>query len=214
MQEFNIDPAFGQIVDQAIKQHGDTRASAAVKMEISPSMLSDLITGRPRNYSMLSLKKICEYANLSADAVLGLSKLSDKDENVILQTVSYVTGLSIRSIELLAQSNQSRWAIESGRIVAAIQNDNRCAVTNELFGEQDTYRLIAMITRYFNDVKYASEDAEPPFDAEAIAALDILEKHGYKAISRIESAQLQRKETVAFFDELLKSLSGESEQDN
>ena len=95
MQDFKIDPSFGQLAEQKIKRRGDARAA---EMDISTSMLSDLLTGRPRNYSMYTLKKICEYGHFSADRILGLTEPAN--DSTMLRMVSYVTGLSPKAAML------------------------------------------------------------------------------------------------------------------
>lgn len=206
MKESTIDPIFGQMVGQEMKKRGDTRAIAAAQMEISTSMLSDLLTGQPRNYTMSTLKRICEYAHLSADAIMGLEETPD--ENKMLHIASRVTGLSPRAIELLAMNNQSEWAAESGRLIQNLP-DQRRDVVNKLLECRDTYDLITKITVYFKKVEHAKEPVQPSFDPIFIDALEVIKKRGFDVVNRVESAEKQRGEVVDKFKALIKMLSGE-----
>ena len=210
MQEFTIDPTFGQLVAQEMKKRGDTRAVAAVKMEISTSMLSDLLTGRPRNYSMFSLKKICEYAHLSADRILGLTEPAD--DSSMLHTASYITGLSPKAVEMLASYNVSDWAMETGRAKSYPETAPRRRVSNQLLEDEGSYQILSNITQYFVNVENGQTGVDLATNAELANALSVLDRYGYRALTRLELAQMSRQAIASQVDNHLQELSGERER--
>lgn len=209
MQDFGIDPSFGQLVEQEMKRRGDTRAVAAEAMDISTSMLSDLLTGQPRNYSMTSLKKICEYAHLSADRILGLPDATG--ENAMLNSTSYITGLSPKAVELLSSYNISEWALETKRAKVSSENALRRKVSNKLLEYDYTYLVLSMITEYFDDVERMKETARPESNQELKNAIDVLDRNGYRVLSRPDVAQITRQAVLGLVDILLQECSGEVE---
>ena len=206
MENFEIDPSFGQLVEQEMKRRGDTRAAAAAEMDISTSMLSDLLTGRPRNYSMHSLKKICEYGHFSADRVLGLTEPAD--DSTLLQTASYVTGLSPKSIEMLGKFNRSDWAVKTGRAeeFAKIEQDT----VNRLLEEEDTYTVLTSLFIYFLKMDFARQDVVPTDEAleDAIA---FVAKYGFSVVTDLAAAKHQRHIVTEAFTDLIRRLSGEAD---
>ncbi len=210
MQEFTIDPTFGQLVAQEMKKRGDTRAVAAVKMEISTSMLSDLLTGRPRNYSMFSLKKICEYAHLSADRILGLTEPAD--DSSMLHTASYITGLSPKAVEMLAAYNESDWAVETRRAKSYPETAQRRRVSNRLLEDEGSYQILSNITQYFVNVENGQTGVDLAANAELANALSVLDRYGYRALTRLELAQMSRQAIAGQVDNHLQELSGERER--
>lgn len=206
MQDFGIDPSFGQLVEQEMKRRGDTRAVAAAAMDISTSMLSDLLTGQPRNYSMTSLKKICEYAHLSADQVLGLAKPSDEAD--MFHTVQYATGLSPKAIEMLGTYNRSDWALETNRAVDFTKVEQ--SVTNRLLEDDGTYDLLSSIFLYFIKMEHAKQEVKPTDDA-LINAMGFVTEYGFIVVTALAAAKHQRHIVSDAFVELLKRLSGEAD---
>ena len=210
MQEFTIDPTFGQLVEQEMKHRGDTRAVAAVKMDISTSMLSDLLTGRPRNYGMGSLKKICEYAHLSADRILGLTEPTD--DSSMLHTASYITGLSPRAVEMLASYNVSDWAVDTERATKYPGTASRRNVSNKLFEDEGIYLILSKITEYFEHIENSQENVNPASNQELLDACNVLNRYGYMALSHLELAQMDRQAISGQLSDLLQKLSGEDER--
>lgn len=206
MQNFKIDPSFGQLVEQEMKRRGDTRAAAAAEMDISTSMLSDLLTGRLRNYSMYSLKKICEYGNFSADRVLGLTEPAD--ESSLLQTVGYVTGLSPKAIEMLGSYNRSGWALVTGRAEEFPKIEQ--STINRLLEEKDTYTVFTSLLLYFMKMDHARQDVVPT-DAALTNAVQAVGKYGFSVVSALAAAKHQRHIATEAFTELIKRLSGEAD---
>ena len=205
MENFKIDPSFGQLVEQEMKRRGDTRAAAAAEMDISTSMLSDLLTGRPRNYSMYTLKKICEYGHFSADRILGLTEPTD--ESTMLQTVNYVTGLSPRAAELLGIYNRSDWAIDTGiaEEFAKIEQN----IVNRLLEEDDTYTVLTSLMLYFVKMDIARQDAVPT-DGALADAVEVAAKYGFSVVTALAAARHQRHIVTEAFSDLIKRLSGEA----
>lgn len=206
MQDFGIDPSFGQLVEQEMKRRGDTRAVAAAAMDISTSMLSDLLTGQPRNYSMTSLKKICEYAHLSADQVLGLAKPSDEAD--MLHMVHYATGLSPKAIEMLGRYNRSDWALETNHAEDFAKLEQ--VATNRLLEDEGTYSLLSLLQLYFMKMDQARQDVKPTDDA-LIDAMGFVSKYGFTVVTALAAAKHQRHITSDAFVELIKRLSGETD---
>ena len=207
MQEYTIDPTFGQLVAQEMKKRGDTRAVAAVKMEISTSMLSDLLTGRPRNYSMFSLKKICVYAHLSADRILGLTE--PDDDSSMLQTASYITGLSPKAIEMLASHNLSDWAMETGR--AKHETSSHRTISNKLLEDENCYHILSLIAQYFANVERTQDNIDLAAYPELANALSVLDRYGYRVLSRRELLEMNRQAITKLIDKRLQNLSRESQ---
>ena len=206
MENFKIDPSFGQLVEQEMKRRGDTRAAAAAEMDISTSMLSDLLTGRPRNYSMYTLKKICEYGHFSADRILGLTELAD--ESSLLQTVNYVTGLSPKAAEMLGIYNRSNWAINTGlaeEFAKIAQN-----IVNRLLEEDDTYTVLTSLMLYFVKMNIAKQDVVPTDDAFS-DAVGFIAKYGFSVVTDLAAAKHQRHIATEAFTDLIKRLSGEAD---
>lgn len=208
MQNLKIDPSFGQLVEQEMKRRGDTRAAAAAEMDISTSMLSDLLTGRPRNYSMYSLKKICEYGHFSADRVLGLTEPAD--DSSLLQTVSYVTGLSPKAAEMLGSYNRSGWAVRTGRTeeFSKIEQDT----VNRLLEDEDTYGVLSSLLLYFMKMDSANQNVIPPDDALA-DAVGFVAKYGFSIVTDFAAAKHQRHIATEAFTNLIRRLSGEADSD-
>ena len=206
MENFNIDPSFGQLVEQEMKRRGDTRAAAAEEMDISTSMLSDLLTGRPRNYSMYTLKKICEYGHFSADRILGLSEPAD--ESTLLQTVNYVTGLSPKAAEMLGIHNRSDWAIDTGiaEEFAKIEQN----IVNRLLEENDTYTVLTSLMLYFVKMNTVRQDAVPT-DSALADAVEVAAKYGFSVVTALAAARHQRHIVTEAFSDLIKRLSGEAD---
>ena len=206
MENFKIDPSFGQLVEQEMKRRGDTRAAAAAEMDISTSMLSDLLTGRPRNYSMYTLKKICEYGHFSADRILGLTEPTD--ESTMLQTVNYVTGLSPRAAEMLGSYNRSVWAVKTGRAeeFAKIEQNT----VNCLLEDEDTYLVLTSLMYYFIKMDIARQDSVQT-DAAFFSAMRSIAKYGASVISALAAARHQRHIVTEAFSDLIKRLSGEAD---
>ena len=206
MQDFKIDPSFGQLVEQEMKRRGDTRAAAAAEMDISTSMLSDLLTGRPRNYSMYTLKKICEYGHFSADRILGLSELAD--DSTMLQTVSYVTGLSPKAAEMLGSHNRSDWAVKTGLAeeFAKIEQNT----VNRLLEEEDTYLVLTSLMYYFIKMDIAKQDVVPT-DADFFNAMGFIARYGASVVSALAAARHQRHIVTEAFSDLIRRLSGEAD---
>ena len=206
MQDFKIDPSFGQLVEQEMKRRGDTRAAAAAEMDISTSMLSDLLTGRPRNYSMSSLKKICEYGHFSADRVLGLTEPAD--DSTLLQTASYVTGLSPKAVEMLGCFNRSDWAVKTGRKeeFSKVEQDT----VNRLLEHEDTYTVLASLMIYFTKMRLAKQEVVPT-DNVLIDAMALVGKYGFSVVTDLAAAKHQRHIVTEAFTELIRRLSGEAD---
>lgn len=206
MENFKIDPSFGQLVEQEMKRRGDTRAAAAEEMDISTSMLSDLLTGRPRNYSMYTLKKICEYGHFSADRILGLSEPAD--ESTLLQMVNYVTGLSPKAAEMLGIHNRSDWAVKTGRAeeFAKIEQNT----VNRLLEEEDTYLVLTSLMYYFIKMDIAKQDVVPT-DADFFNAMGFIARYGASVVSALAAARHQRHIVTEAFSDLIKRLSGEAD---
>ena len=208
MENFNIDPSFGQLVEQEMKRRGDTRAAAAAEMDISTSMLSDLLTGRPRNYSMYTLKKICEYGHFSADRILGLSEPAD--ESSLLQTVNYVTGLSPKAAEMLGIHNRSDWALKTDRAGAEDFPKIEQETVNRLLEEDDTYTVLSSLMLYFMKMDHARQDVVPTDDALA-DAMAFVTKYGFSVVTALAAARHQRHIVTEAFTDLIKRLSGETD---
>ena len=208
MQNFKIDPSFGQLVEQEMKRRGDTRAAAAAEMDISTSMLSDLLTGRPRNYSMYTLKKICEYGHFSADRILGLTEPAD--ESSLLQTVNYVTGLSPKAAEMLGIYNRSDWAIKTGRAGAEDFPKIEQGTANRLFEEEDTYTVLASLMLYFIKMNIARQNVVPTDDAFS-DAVGFIAKYGFSVVTDLAAAKHQRHIVTEAFTDLIRHLSGEAD---
>ena len=206
MQDFKIDPSFGQLVEQEMKRRGDTRAAAAAEMDISTSMLSDLLTGRPRNYSMYSLKKICEYGHFSADRVLGLTEPAD--DSTLLQTASYVTGLSPKAAEMLGCFNRSDWAVKTGRKedFTKVEQDT----VNRLLEHEDTYTVLASLMIYFTKMRLAKQEVVPTDDV-LIDAMALVGKYGFSVVTDLAAAKHQRHIVTEAFTDLIRRLSGEAD---
>ena len=206
MENFKIDPSFGQLVEQEMKRRGDTRAAAAAEMDISTSMLSDLLTGRPRNYSMYTLKKICEYGHFSADRILGLSEPAD--DSTMLQTVNYVTGLSPKAAEMLGSYNRSDWAVKTGRAeeFAKIEQNT----VNRLLEEEDTYTALTSLMFYFVKMNIAKQDVVPTDNAFS-DAVGFIAKYGFSVVTALAAAKHQRHIATEAFTDLIRRLSGEAD---
>ena len=209
MQNFRIDPSFGQLVEQEMKRRGDTRAAAAEAMDISTSMLSDLLTGRPRNYGMSTFKKICEYGHFSADRVLGLTEPTD--DSSLIQTASYVTGLSPKAIEMLGSYNRSGWAITTGRAEEFSKIEQ--SIMNRLLEEDDTYTVLTSLLLYFMKMEQARQDVVPTDDALA-EAVEVAAKYGFSVVTDLAAAKHQRHIASEAFVDLIKRLSGEKDYRN
>ena len=208
MENFKIDPSFGQLVEQEMKRRGDTRAAAAAEMEISTSMLSDLLTGRPRNYSMYTLKKICEYGHFSADRILGLSEPAD--ESSLLQTVNYVTGLSPKAAEMLGIHNRSDCALKTDRAGAEDFPKIEQETVNRLLEEDDTYTVLSSLMLYFMKMDHARQDVAPTDDVLA-DAMAFVTKYGFSVVTALAAARHQRHIVTEAFTDLIKRLSGETD---
>ena len=206
MENFKIDPSFGQLVEQEMKRRSDTRAAAAAEMDISTSMLSDLLTGRPRNYSMYTLKKICEYGHFSADRILGLTEPAD--ESTMLQTVNYVTGLSPKAAAMLGTYNRSDWAIDTG--LAEVFAEIEPNTVNRLLEEDDTYTVLSSLMLYFVKMNTARQDAVPT-DSALADAVEVVAKYGFSVVSDLAAAKHQRHIVTEAFSDLIKRLSGEAD---
>ena len=206
MQDFKIDPSFGQLVEQEMKRRGDTRAAAAAEMDISTSMLSDLLTGRPRNYSMYTLKKICEYGHFSADRILGLSEPTHESSQ--LQTVNYVTGLSPKAAEMLGLYNRSDWAIDTGLAEEFAKIEQN--IVNRLLEEDDTYTVLTSLMLYFVKMDIARQDAVPT-DGALADAVEVAAKYGFSVVTALAAARHQRHIVTEAFSDLIKCLSGEAD---
>ena len=208
MENFKIDPSFGQLVEQEMKRRGDTRAAAAAEMDISTSMLSDILTGLPRNYRMYTLKKICEYGHFSADRILDLSEPAD--DSTMLQTVNYVTGLSPKAAEMLGSYNRSDWAIKTGRAGAEDFPKIEQNTVNRLLEEEDTYLVLTSLMYYFIKMDIAKQDVVPT-DADFFNAIGFIARYGASVVSALAAARHQRHIVTEAFSDLIKRLSGEAD---
>lgn len=85
----------GERVEDLVKTNRGTITGDAAKIGTSQCTLSDFINGK-RDIKSDTLKKICEYYNVSADYVLGLSDIPKRNET--LQNVNRVTGLQEQAI--------------------------------------------------------------------------------------------------------------------
>lgn len=88
----------GERVEDLIKEKGGSITGDAEKIGTSQCTLSDFINGK-RSIRSDTLKKLCEYYNVSSDYILGLSDVPTRNETI--QEINAKTGLSQEAITAL-----------------------------------------------------------------------------------------------------------------
>lgn len=94
----------GEKVADLIKARQSSQAAEAERMNIAPSLLSDLCNGK-RDIRANTLRKLCLNFRVSADWLLGLSLAKTTDANV--QAVAAYTGLSDDVIAFLHNEKEA-----------------------------------------------------------------------------------------------------------
>ena len=96
----------GERVEDLIKEKGGSITGDAEKIGTSQCTLSDFINGK-RSIRSDTLKKLCEYYNVSSDYILGLSDVPSP--NAETRAICEKTGLSEKTVSKLFDYQAHEW---------------------------------------------------------------------------------------------------------
>lgn len=93
-----IELTTGERLETLIKENGMSADELAKQIDISKATISDLINDVDKNYGYKTFVKLANYFGVSADYLLGLSKV--KKPNVTIKKIQHYTGLSEKVIDI------------------------------------------------------------------------------------------------------------------
>lgn len=96
----------GERVEDLIREKGGSITGDAEKIGTSQCTLSDFINGK-RSIRSDTLKKLCEYYNVSSDYILGLSDVPSP--NAEIRAICETTGLSEKTVSKLHDLQINGW---------------------------------------------------------------------------------------------------------
>lgn len=175
MKEINL--TFGEKIDDLLKSSNETAAAAAKAMDVSPTLLSEIINGkRKQGVTTSVLKKMCEHFEVSADYLLSLSDTKSPDTTV--QAICNYTGLSDKAVQYLHLLKE---------LQLVYKPETRSDFLSELLEHKQFDYLLALLSQYvrLSGTRIALEYST---SAEYTACSDILKSHGYVISTPYEQA--------------------------